>query len=458
MPQSHPSPETATDYHTPSDHICTCTFVPPPPKPSFGKLFPRDQGAKNDISVGLCAFALISVPLVLTFHTLAPLKNFYYWLADSQWSVELMVCQPSSLTLSHLESRLMTLSRPSEHVRLTQHYSAVMKRFPKTDRGGAVVRLLTSRLGEPVSIPGGVATGFSRGGIVLVGGFSQRSPISHALTFRRCSILTSITLISSQDLDVKSRRDLLTLSFRAAPECKGGGKRDIPEKTRRPAASSGMIPICENPGVTSPGIELGSPRREAICKKTKWEIPKLRQSFREITLSLEGIDLYSLDSTRLVANELSGAVQSNELTPAGHRKLTVLAKCVVSSSGWSRGAYNVSVVSSGILHSHGEVTNTEWSRSLVPSTPAAHASDVTELAIEIIEYLPPIVTANFLEAPLKFYFQVVPPPHANQPEASRKVSTVGQPISSEATTLVNIAVQFPGTYGIANDSQGGVVQ
>ncbi|KAJ8865565.1 hypothetical protein PR048_033085 [Dryococelus australis] len=39
----------------------------------------------------------------------------------------------------------------------------------------------------------------------LVGGFSRGSPISHALSFRRCSILTSITLISSQDLAVKSR-------------------------------------------------------------------------------------------------------------------------------------------------------------------------------------------------------------------------------------------------------------
>ncbi|KAJ8874980.1 hypothetical protein PR048_022870 [Dryococelus australis] len=31
---------------------------------------------------------------------------------------------------------------------------------------------------------------------------------------------------------------------------KGRGKQEIPEKTRRPAASSGTIPACENPGVT----------------------------------------------------------------------------------------------------------------------------------------------------------------------------------------------------------------
>ncbi|KAJ8873757.1 hypothetical protein PR048_024591 [Dryococelus australis] len=36
------------------------------------------------------------------------------------------------------------------------------------------------------------------------------------------------------------------------------GKRDISEKTRRPAASSGTIPTCDNPGVTPLGIEPGS--------------------------------------------------------------------------------------------------------------------------------------------------------------------------------------------------------
>ncbi|KAJ8867652.1 hypothetical protein PR048_031455 [Dryococelus australis] len=43
---------------------------------------------------------------------------------------------------------------------------------------------------------------------------------------------------------------------------KGREKLDIPEKTRRPTASSGTIPTCENP-VTRPGIEPGSPWWEA---------------------------------------------------------------------------------------------------------------------------------------------------------------------------------------------------
>ncbi|KAJ8894797.1 hypothetical protein PR048_000104 [Dryococelus australis] len=57
-------------------------------------------------------------------------------------------------------------------------------------------------------------SGFSHLGIVptmpLVGGFSRDSPVSAAPLFRRCSIITSITLIGSQDLDVKSRPNLFT--------------------------------------------------------------------------------------------------------------------------------------------------------------------------------------------------------------------------------------------------------
>ncbi|KAJ8869803.1 hypothetical protein PR048_028811 [Dryococelus australis] len=41
---------------------------------------------------------------------------------------------------------------------------------------------------------------------------------------------------------------------------KGRGKREITEKTCRPAASSGTIQACENPGATPPGTQPGSPR------------------------------------------------------------------------------------------------------------------------------------------------------------------------------------------------------
>ncbi|KAJ8897722.1 hypothetical protein PR048_003072 [Dryococelus australis] len=48
----------------------------------------------------------------------------------------------------------------------------------------------------------------------LVGGFSRGSPVSPVLSFRPCSILTSITLIGFQDHDVKSHQNLFTHSRR----------------------------------------------------------------------------------------------------------------------------------------------------------------------------------------------------------------------------------------------------
>ncbi|KAJ8879645.1 hypothetical protein PR048_020253 [Dryococelus australis] len=61
--------------------------------------------------------------------------------------------------------------------------------------GGVMVRLLASHLGELDLIPGRVAPGFSHWGIVQDDAtgprFSQGSPVSPALPFRRCSILTS---------------------------------------------------------------------------------------------------------------------------------------------------------------------------------------------------------------------------------------------------------------------------
>ncbi|KAJ8875692.1 hypothetical protein PR048_023591 [Dryococelus australis] len=49
---------------------------------------------------------------------------------------------------------------------------------------------------------------------------------------------------------------------------KGQMKQEIPEKTRRLAASSGTIPTCENPGVTRPGIEPGSSWWESSRRPT----------------------------------------------------------------------------------------------------------------------------------------------------------------------------------------------
>ncbi|KAJ8876044.1 hypothetical protein PR048_023952 [Dryococelus australis] len=79
--------------------------------------------------------------------------------------------------------------------------------------------------------------------------------------------------------DLQKRRGL---EFSGAG-MKGWGKREIPEKTRRPTASSGTIPTCENP-VTRPRIEPVSPW---------WEVERANRSataapmYRE-TVSLQG--------------------------------------------------------------------------------------------------------------------------------------------------------------------------
>ncbi|KAJ8895394.1 hypothetical protein PR048_000726 [Dryococelus australis] len=63
------------------------------------------------------------------------------------------------------------------------------------------------------------------------------------------------------------------------------GKREIPEKTRRPAASSGTIPTCENP-VTRPGIEPGPPWWEASRITTLPPWPRRRWCLEIIWESL----------------------------------------------------------------------------------------------------------------------------------------------------------------------------
>ncbi|KAJ8868284.1 hypothetical protein PR048_029800 [Dryococelus australis] len=74
--------------------------------------------------------------------------------------------------------------------------------------GGPVVSSLSSNQGDPASIPGRATPDFRTWDSCLtmpfVGGSSRGSPVSPATSFRRCSILTSVALIGSQELAVKS--------------------------------------------------------------------------------------------------------------------------------------------------------------------------------------------------------------------------------------------------------------
>ncbi|KAJ8895232.1 hypothetical protein PR048_000557 [Dryococelus australis] len=82
------------------------------------------------------------------------------------------------------------------------------------------------------------------------------------LPSRRRSLLASL---------VGEPRASLLLRIWSGAGIKGRGKREIPEKTRRPTASSGTIPTCENP-VTRPRIEPGSPWWEAsrLTAQPQW--------------------------------------------------------------------------------------------------------------------------------------------------------------------------------------------
>ncbi|KAJ8873834.1 hypothetical protein PR048_024670 [Dryococelus australis] len=92
--------------------------------------------------------------------------------------------------------------------------------------------------------------------IPLDGWFSRGSSISPALAFRRCCILTSFLphrllrprcceSLNSTPIAVSLPMRMIEVSMEQRRNEKRG-KREIPEKTRRPTASSGTIPTCEN--------------------------------------------------------------------------------------------------------------------------------------------------------------------------------------------------------------------
>ncbi|KAJ8869255.1 hypothetical protein PR048_030827 [Dryococelus australis] len=80
--------------------------------------------------------------------------------------------------------------------------------------------------------------------------------ILHVSTNRTCS--------AAPNYELPRRRDGKSLlSVKSSAGMQGRGKRKVPEKTRRPAASSSTIPTCEISGATPPGFELGPPWWEA---------------------------------------------------------------------------------------------------------------------------------------------------------------------------------------------------
>ncbi|KAJ8869514.1 hypothetical protein PR048_028505 [Dryococelus australis] len=130
-----------------------------------------------------------------------------------------------------------------------------------------------SHQSEPGLIPGGAAPGLSHERVVPGDAagrrvFPRHFPFPPAFAFWRCSRPTLLHLKSHPNLfthslaafiytvSIHPRRFSHRLYVPLGIGTRGRGKREIPEKTRSPTASSGTIPICENP-VTRPGIEPG---------------------------------------------------------------------------------------------------------------------------------------------------------------------------------------------------------
>ncbi|KAJ8893565.1 hypothetical protein PR048_006164 [Dryococelus australis] len=112
--------------------------------------------------------------------------------------------------------------------------------------------------------------------------FFRGTPVSPALTILRRSILTSIAPIGFQDLVVKSCQNIFT-------------HLNIPEKTRRPATSSGTIPTCEKPGANSPGMESVSPWWEASSLITKPPRPPWEGVEREVKAVYDRVSTFEIN-------------------------------------------------------------------------------------------------------------------------------------------------------------------
>ncbi|KAJ8885783.1 hypothetical protein PR048_011983 [Dryococelus australis] len=133
--------------------------------------------------------------------------------------------QPAAVPPTHNPCSLMTEAMPAsvywrsrlERCMPAAMWSTALGTPTYWGRGGVVVRLLTSNLGKPVTIVCGVAPVFSHLRRVpddAADRFSRGSPVYPAFSFQRCSILTSLQHISSEDLEPpKSLHSLMALLY-----------------------------------------------------------------------------------------------------------------------------------------------------------------------------------------------------------------------------------------------------
>ncbi|KAJ8889279.1 hypothetical protein PR048_008777 [Dryococelus australis] len=138
-----------------------------------------------------------------------------------------------------------------------------------TKRGGAVVTRWTCIREYPGSIPGpdiSMIVGVQSSRVHFIGhslGAHIGGYAGHNLHSQHDFKLGRITG-ENHSLQLHSTKMIIKFVFanQIGTGMKGLGKREIPEKTRRPTTSSDTIPTCGNP-VTRPGIEPGPPKWEA---------------------------------------------------------------------------------------------------------------------------------------------------------------------------------------------------
>ncbi|KAJ8876196.1 hypothetical protein PR048_024105 [Dryococelus australis] len=109
------------------------------------------------------------------------------------------------------------------------------------------VRLLASHHGEPGSIPVRVTPDFCKWeSCKTIDGFSWASAVSPALAFRRCFIITSFTLIGSQDLIVfvpaDSRGPPEPTSLRGSPVPADQSSTSWPRQERDISGMANVLP------------------------------------------------------------------------------------------------------------------------------------------------------------------------------------------------------------------------
>ncbi|KAJ8887403.1 hypothetical protein PR048_013618 [Dryococelus australis] len=104
----------------------------------------------------------------------------------------------------------------------------------------------------PEATQPGIEIGSSKWEVSSLGTTTQRPLLLRIAVFNIGEIWAALNIEVLRVNDVEVRR------LYSSVRMKGWGKRDIPEKTRRPVVSSGKIPTCKDTGVTPPGTEHGA--------------------------------------------------------------------------------------------------------------------------------------------------------------------------------------------------------